>query len=142
MKRVRRGKSHVQVKIGGVAPTAESLSDLIRDLRAIAHTHPELYWRLYQLIGWLLLPDGFIWQQQESRDWMRHQVARHHLEQGKKWDEGGGGEGAFQSTADNLRHSPAAAGPDRIAAVYKRRERKLSLELRRPKRRGGRPRRS
>ena len=131
MKRARK-KSSVPVKVGGTAePTIETLSDLMHDLWAIADTHPELYWRLNQLIGWLLLPDGFIWQQPQNRDWMRHQVARRYLDQGKKWDEGGGhgaeGEdGAFQSTSDDLHKHPAAAGPDRIEAIYKQRERKLT----------------
>jgi hypothetical protein len=133
MKRVRK-KKRVPVKFGGAAPTIETLSDLIHKLRAIQDTHPELYWRLYQLIGWLLLPDGFIWQQQENRDRMRHFVARHHLEAGAKWDE------AFQITADDLHDHPAAAGPDRIVEVYKQGERKLPSELRRPRRRRGRPR--
>ena len=136
MKRVRK-KSHVSVKVGGVAPTIETLSDLLHDLWAIQDTHPELYWRLYQLIAWLLLPDGFIWQQPENRDRVRHSVARHHLEAGAKWDE------AFQAAADDLHDHSAAAGPDRIAEVYKRGERKLPSELRRPKtkRHRGRPRR-
>jgi hypothetical protein len=133
--RVRK-KSRVPVTVGGAAPTAESLSELLHDLQAIAETHPELYWKLYQLIGWLLLPDGFIWQQQGSRDWLRHRVARHQLESGAKWDD------VFQSAADDLRNHPAAAGPDWIAATYKQVERKLPPELRRQKRRRGRPRRS
>jgi hypothetical protein len=146
MKRVRK-KSHVPVKVGGLAPTVETLSDLSRDLYAIAETHPELYWKVYQLIGWLLLPDGFIWQQPENRDWMRHLTGRHHLEKGKKWDEGGGSdlhddeEGAFQSAANELRNHPAGVGPDRIKKIYKRGERKLPPELRRVKPRlRGRPR--
>jgi hypothetical protein len=130
MKRVRK-KKYVSVKVGGVAPTAESLGDLLRDLHAIADTHPELYGRLCQWIGWLLLPDGFIWQQQESREWIRHRVARHHLEHRKAWDTGGGGEGAFQSASDDLADHPAAAGPDRIEATYKAGERDLPLKLRR-----------
>jgi hypothetical protein len=141
VKRARK-KSHVSVKVGGVAPTIETLSDLMHDLWAIQDTHPELYWQLYQLIAWLLLPDGFIWQQPENRVWMRHSVARHHLERGKKWDEGGHDpDGAFQSASDDLRKHPAAVGPDRITAAYKQGERKLPPELRRPKRHRGRPRR-
>jgi hypothetical protein len=130
MKRTRK-RSHVPVKVEG-APTTEELSQLLDDLHAIADTHPELYYRVYELIGWLLLPDGFIWQQQESREWMRHKVARHHLENRKKWDTGGGSkDGTFQSTADDLRDHPAAASPDRIEAAYKTGERKLPRELRR-----------
>lgn len=140
MKRTRK-RSRVPVKVAG-APPAQQLSQLLDDLCAIADTHPDLYYRVYQLIGWLLLPDGFIWQQQESREWMRHRVARHHLERGKMWDTGGADsedgafrgdseDGSFQSSADDLRGHPAAVSPDRIEAAYKVRERKLPPELRR-----------
>jgi hypothetical protein len=126
VKRVSKKKKRVPVKAGGAAPTAEELSGILHDLRAIEITHPGLYGQLYRLIGWLLAwPGGFVWQTQENRDWIRHLVARHHLEAGVKWDD------AFDKAAADLRDHPATVGPDRIAAAYKRAERKLAPEKRR-----------
>jgi hypothetical protein len=141
VKRTRK-RSKVPVKVAG-GPTIEEISRILHDLNTIRDQHPDLYFRIYELLGWLLLADGFIWQQQENREWMRHQVARHHLERGRAWDTGGDGgsdgedsssdsnTGAFQSSADDLRGHPATASPYRIEAAYKTGERKLPPELRR-----------
>jgi hypothetical protein len=142
VKKVRK-KSRVTIEISAGAPTIESLDALLRDLRTIADTHPELHEKMYQVIGWLLLPDGFIWQQQGNREWMRHLVARHNLERGNMWDSGVGG-GAFQMSADELHNHPAAVKPDRIEAAYKKIESKLPPELQRvqEERRRGRKRKA
>ncbi|MGO8923509.1 MAG: hypothetical protein ACLQF4_11290 [Xanthobacteraceae bacterium] len=150
-KRVRQ-RSHVPVKVGMTAePTYESLCRLRNELQPIVDTHPELFWQIYQLIGWLCLPDGFIWQQQTNRDQIRHELARLYLERGEGWDRNAGS--AFRRAARDLarRHRitrpdgsetvgsehPAAASSDRIEKIYKTGERKLPRELRRvpPRRR-------
>jgi hypothetical protein len=128
MKRVRP-KRHVPVKVGGLAPTVATLDALRQDLQAIANTHPELYGRLYELIGWLLLPDGFVWAQPENREAIRHLVVRLRLERGDKWDD------ALHEASAELRNHPAAAGPDRMAAAYKSIERGLPPKMQRAKRR-------
>lgn len=115
----------------------QRITQLLDDLNVIRDAHPELYWDLYQLLGWLLLPDGFVWSQPDNREEQRHAVVRHLLERGTKWDD------AFRKASDELRKPsyrlgpshPAAVGPDRMAAAYKRIERGLPPNMRRPKRR-------
>ena len=147
-KRVRQ-RSHVPVKVGMTAePTYKSLCRLRNELQPIADTHPELFWQIYQLIGWLCLPDGFIWQQQSNRDQIRHELAQLYLERGEGWDRNAGS--AFKRAARDLARitrpdgsetvgseHPAAASSDRIEKIYKTGERKLPRELRRvpPRRR-------
>ena len=135
MKRARK-RRHIPVKAGMTAePTLDSLIRLLDEMHAITPTHPELYDRFYQLIGWLLLPDGFLWQKQESREQSRHDLTRHHLEEGAGWDRRDGS--AFEKSASDLAGHPAAASPERIRASYKNFEKKLPPELRRvpPRRR-------
>jgi hypothetical protein len=127
VKRVRK-KSRVPVKVGGMAPTAASLHALLHDLRTIRDEMPELYkaiekqtpmlfLRLFNLIDWLLLPDGFIWEQTANRDWLRHRLVRDLLNSGVKRD------AVFERAAGELKKQrhPAAVGSDQIEKVYKRR---------------------
>lgn len=134
----RRKRTHVPASISG-APTVNELAGLLDEIRQIADTHPFLYYRLYELIGWLLLPDNLVWRQTANKRAMRHAVSRHRLEQGGRgrWDSGGSdpgipdGKGAFQGTSNDLANHPATAEPSTIETDYKNVEKELPPEQRR-----------
>jgi hypothetical protein len=121
------------------APTVGELALLLDELSPFADTHPFLYYRLYQLIGWMLLPDNFVWRQTASKRAMRHAVTRRRLEQNRpgRWDSDGSvadipdEQGAFQGAANELAKHPAKAKPSTMEADYKRLEQKLPPEHRR-----------
>ena len=120
-------------------PTVDELALLLDELSQIADTHPFLYYRIYQSIGWMLLPDNFVWRQTANKRAMRHAVTRHRLEQNRpgRWDSGGSEAGisdepgAFQGAANELAQHPAKAKPSTMEADYKRLEQKLPPEQRR-----------
>jgi hypothetical protein len=136
MKRSHRKRTRVPARIVG-APTVDELNSILGELQQIATSHPALYGRLYQVIGWMLLPDNFIWRQTVNKQTWRHVVVRIGLEEGKSWDAGGGDPGtaevgAFQGASNDLADHPAAAGPHGMEKAYKAGERKLPREQRRP----------
>ena len=121
-----------------VPPTLVGLTRLLDDLRVIQDEHPELYFRIYELIGWLLTPQGFIWSgpnKKDNKDWMRHAVSRRRLELSDKWD----GDEAFEKAGKELAHHPAGMKAEKpikartLRESYRDIEKELPAELRRPR---------
>lgn len=112
-----------------VPPTLAGLTRLLDDLYLIREQHPELYFRIYELIGWLLLPGNFIWSQQHNKQAIRHWIARWRIENGDKWS----GDEAFDNASEQLKGHPAAAAAPTIRKAYQDIEQTLSSEQRRPR---------
>jgi hypothetical protein len=115
-----------------VPPTLVGLARLLDDLQVIQEEHPELYDRVYQLIGWLLMPEGFIWSgpnKKDNQDWMRHAISRHRLDLGDKWD----ADEAFENAKDELKDHPAARKASTTRKSFQDIEKELPAELRRPR---------
>ncbi len=129
----RKGRSgrnrlppYVRVRTAG-APTVDDLAFLLNDLHKLAvkhpeveDEHPELFFKLYQLIGWLLLPDGFIWHLTYNKDAFRIAMVGHAFDQKEKWTDNK----VFKSVSKALKKldHPAKVGSDHLKKVYTKRE--------------------
>ena len=115
-----------------IPPTLVGLARLLDDLHVIREEHPELYDRVYELIGWLLMPEGFIWSgpnKKDNQDRIRHAVSRHRLDLGDKWD----ADEAFENAKNDLKDHPAARKASTMRKSFQDIEKELPAELRRPR---------
>ena len=116
-----------------VPPTLVGLASLLNDLQhVLREEHPELYDRVYQLIGWLLTPEGFILSgpnKKHNQDWVRHAISRHRLDLGDRWD----ADEAFENAKNDLKDHPAARKASTMRKSFQDIERELPAELRRPR---------
>lgn len=113
-----------------IPPTLDGLTRLLDDLHGIRDEHSELYHQVYELIGWLLTAQGFIWNgryKQSNKEATRHAVVRSKLECGDKWDD------VFESASTELKDHPAAAGARAMRESYQDIEKELPTESRRPR---------
>jgi hypothetical protein len=112
-----------------IPPTLAGLARLLDDLQVIQEEHPELYDRVYELIGWLLMPDGIIWSQQYNKQAIRHAAALRRIELGDKWS----GDEAFDNASEQLKGHPAAGTAATMRKAYGDIQQTLPPEQRRPR---------
>jgi hypothetical protein len=117
---------HVLVKTAG-APTVDELIDVLDHAFAIGDENPELFAKLYRLVGWFTTQNKLLWTTDEKDRW-RHWMVRQALDEGQRWITGGG---AFQTVSDRLVNHPAWARADQIELSYKTVQAKLPPEQRR-----------
>jgi len=128
----RRGRPPKAASSDPALPTVWELSRLLDDLRVIADEHPDLYFRIYELIGWMLLPRGPIWRETHNKKWARYVARRHRLDDPERT---GTAEEALEEASADLRRTnhPAAGSPRTVRAGFESINSKLPDAMQRPR---------